>query len=508
MTKTIEQSEINALAWKACDTFRGVVDPAQYKDYILVFLFLKYLSDVVRDKKEELHKKYSGDKERTKRAMERERFVLPEGASYYDLYDAREADDIGDRIGKALDAIEEANKGKLDGVFRNIDFNSESNLGKTKDRNRRLKNLIDDFSNEKLDFRPSRIGSQDIIGNTYQYLISQFASDSGKKGGEFFTPSEVSELLARLMAPKSGMRLCDPTCGSGSLLIKVAEQVPDHNYSLYGQESNGGNWALCKMNMFIHANDNAQIEWGDTINNPLLVEGDKLMKFDVAVSNPPFSLDKWGAESAGHDRFNRFWRGTPPKSKGDYAFITHLIESLNEHGRAGVIVPHGVLFRGSSERLLRKAFIDENLLEAVIGLPAQLFFGTGIPAAILVFNKQRTTTDVLFVDASNQFADGKKQNRLREEDLQRVVDTYSAFRAAPKSIADDDRVLADKYAYRASLAEIQENDYNLNIPRYVDTFEEPEPVDIPAVQMQIVELEGKLAEVRKEMDGYLKELGY
>lgn len=508
MSNPIQQSEINALAWKACDTFRGVVDPAEYKNYILVFLFLKYLSDVVRDRREELHKKYGGDEERIARAMERERFVLPKGASYYDLYEARDADDIGDRIGKALDAIEEANKGKLDGVFRNINFNSEANLGKTKDRNRRLKNLIEDFANEKLDFRPSRIGSQDIIGNTYQYLIGQFASDSGKKGGEFFTPSEVSELLARLMAPQSGMRIYDPTCGSGSLLIKVAEQVPDHNYSLYGQESNGGNWALCKMNMFIHANDNAQIEWGDTLNNPLLVEGDKLMKFDVAVSNPPFSLDKWGKEAADHDRFNRFWRGTPPKSKGDYAFISHLIESLNEHGRAGVIVPHGVLFRGSSERLLRKAFIDENLLEAVIGLPAQLFFGTGIPAAILVFNKQRTTTDVLFIDASSHYQDGKKQNRLREEDLQRVVDTYTAFRKAPKTIADDQRVLAEKYAYRASMAEIQENDYNLNIPRYVDTFEEPEPVDIAAVQEKITTLEGKLAEVRTEMDGYLKELGF
>ena len=508
MSTPIQQSEINALAWKACDTFRGVVDPAEYKNYILVFLFLKYLSDVVRDQQEALHKKYAGDEQRIARAMERERFVLPKGASYYDLYEARDADDIGDRIGKALDAIEEANKGKLDGVFRNINFNSEANLGKTKDRNRRLKHLIEDFSDPRLDFRPSRIGSQDIIGNTYQYLIGQFASDSGKKGGEFFTPSEVSELLARLMAPESGMRIYDPTCGSGSLLIKVAEQVPDHNYSLYGQESNGGNWALCKMNMFIHANDNAQIEWGDTLNNPLLVEGDKLMKFDVAVSNPPFSLDKWGKEDAEHDRFNRFWRGTPPKSKGDYAFITHLIESLNEHGRAGVIVPHGVLFRGSSERLLRKAFIDENLLEAVIGLPAQLFFGTGIPAAILVFNKQRSTTDVLFIDASKQFQDGKKQNRLREEDIQEVVDTYTSFRKAPKTIADDQRVLAEKYAYRASLAEIQENDYNLNIPRYVDTFEEPEPVDITAVQHQITELEGKLAGVRTEMDGYLKELGF
>lgn len=508
MTKTIDQAEINALAWKACDTFRGVVDPAQYKDYILVMLFLKYLSDVARDRRDELHKQYGGDEQRIQRALARERFVLPAGSSYYDLYDARDKDDIGDRINKALDAIEEANKGKLDGVFRNIDFNSEANLGKTKDRNRRLKNLIEDFADERLDFRPSRIGNLDIIGNTYQYLIAQFASDAGKKGGEFFTPAEVSELLARLMAPQPGMRIYDPTCGSGSLLIKVAEKVPDHNYSLYGQESNGGNWALCKMNMLIHANDTARIEWGDTINNPLLVEGDKLMKFDIAVSNPPFSLDKWGQENAGHDRFNRFWRGTPPKSKGDYAFITHLIESLNEHGRAGVIVPHGVLFRGSSERLLRKAFIDENLLEAVIGLPAQLFFGTGIPAAILVFNKQRTTTDILFIDASAHYADGKKQNRLREEDLQRVVDTYTTFRAAPATVPDDQRVLAEKYAYRASLAVVQENDYNLNIPRYVDTFEEEAPVDIAAVQQQIVQLEGQLADVRQEMDGYLKELGF
>jgi type I restriction enzyme M protein len=508
MSKAIDQAEINALAWKACDTFRGVVDPSQYKDYILVFLFLKYLSDVVRDRREELHKQYAGDKMRIERALARERFVLPEGSSYYDLYDKRDKDDIGDRISKALDAIEEANKAKLDGVFRNIDFNSEANLGKTKDRNRRLKNLIEDFADERLDFRPSRIGNLDIIGNTYQYLIAQFASDSGKKGGEFFTPAEVSELLARLMAPQPGMRIYDPTCGSGSLLIKVAEKVPSHDYSLYGQESNGGNWALCRMNMLIHANDNACIEWGDTINNPLLVEGDKLMKFDVAVSNPPFSLDKWGQENAAHDRYNRFWRGTPPKSKGDYAFITHLLESLNEHGRAGVIVPHGVLFRGSSERLLRKAFIDENLLEAVIGLPAQLFFGTGIPAAILVFNKVRSTTDVLFIDASSHYQDGKKQNRLREEDLARVVDTYTAFRAAPATITDEQRVLAEKYAYRASLAEIQENDYNLNIPRYVDTFEEEAPVDIAAVQQQITGLEAQLAEVRKEMDGYLKDLGF
>lgn len=507
MNQKIDQSEINALAWKACDTFRGVVDPAQYKDYILVFLFIKYVSDVLRDRREELTRKYGGDAVRVERAMERERFILPKGASYHDLHAQRDADNIGELINIALDAIEEANKGKLDGVFRNIDFNSEPNLGKTKDRNRRLKHLIEDFSDERLDFRPSRIGNEDIIGNTYQFLIAQFASDSGKKGGEFFTPAEVSELLARLLDPRPGMRIYDPACGSGSLLIKVADRIPGHNYSLFGQESNGGNWALCKMNMMIHANDTARIEWGDTLNNPLLTDGDHLMKFDVVVSNPPFSLDKWGQENAAHDRYGRYWRGVPPKSKGDYAFLSHMVESLNEHGRAGVIVPHGVLFRGASERIIRKAFVDDNLLEAVIGLPAQLFFGTGIPAALLILNKQRTTTDILFIDASREYQDGKKQNRLREQDLGHVVDTYRAFRAAPAIVPDDQRLMADKYAYRAGVDEVKENDYNLNIPRYVDTFEEEAPVDIKAVQEKIRALEGELAGVRKEMDGYLKELG-
>jgi type I restriction enzyme M protein len=494
--KTISQDEINAVAWRACDTFRGTIDPAQYKDYILVMLFLKYLSDVWKDRKEEFEKEFKGDAERVKRRLARERFLMPDGCDYYALYARRNEANIGELINVALEQLEDANKAKLEGVFRNIDFNSEANLGQTKERNKRLKELLEDFATETIDLRPSRVGGQDIIGNTYQYLIGRFASDAGKKGGEFYTPGEVSELLARLLAPKKGSRICDPTCGSGSLLIQVGDQVRDNDFSLYGQEMNGSTWALCRMNMLVHNKDAARIEWGDTIGSPKLIERDALMKFDVVVANPPFSLDKWGAESAEADKFHRFHRGVPPKSKGDYAFISHMIESAKEEGgRVGVIAPHGVLFRGGGEGRIRKALIEENLLDAVIGLPEKLFFGTGIPAVILLFKKGRSTKDVLFIDSSREYVEGTNQNKLGEDHIRKVVATYRAFQSVPK------------YSYRATREEIAENDFNLNIPRYVDTFEAEKEVDLKAVQKEIETLEGQLSEVRKQMAGYLKELG-
>ncbi len=292
----INQDEINNIVWKACDTFRGVVDPSEYKNYILVFLFIKYISDVWKDKHEELKKEFGNDTERIKRRLERERFRLDETCTYDYLFQHRNDNQIGQLINQALEKIEEDNKAKLEGVFRNIDFNSDMQLGETKERNARLKNLIEDFSDPRLDLRPSKVGKSDIIGNVYEYLIARFAAGAGKKGGEFYTPSQVSVLLSKLVEPKEGDRICDPACGSGSLLIKAANEVGSDNYSLYGQESNGSTWALCKMNMFLHSKDNAQIEWGDTLNNPKLIEGDTTMKFDVVVANPPFSLDKWGAE--------------------------------------------------------------------------------------------------------------------------------------------------------------------------------------------------------------------
>ena len=490
------QEEINRTLWNACDTFRGVIDPSQYKEYILVFLFLKYLSDVWKDKYEAYKKEYGDDEELIRRRMKRERFVLPDNCTFDYLVEQQNADDIGDRINKVLEKIEEANFEKLEGVFRNVDFNSESNLGKTKDRNRRLKNLINDFNKKELNFRPSVIGTEDIIGNGYMYLIERFASDAGKKGGEFYTPNEVSRLLAKLLNPKPGDRICDPAIGSGSLAITVAEEVGDKNFKIYGQESNGSTWALAKMNMFLHGMDAADIRWCDTLNNPDLVENDELMMFDIVVANPPFSLDKWGKEDADSDKYKRYHRGIPPKSRADYAFIQHMIETAkDEKGKVGVIVPHGVLFRSGAEGRIREALIKENLLEAVIGLPENLFFGTGIPAAILVFNKNKKRDEVLFIDASKGFEKGTRQNKLRNEDIEKILSTFEQFETV------------DKYAYVATPDELQENDYNLNIPRYVDTFEPEAEVDIAEVQEDIEKLEGELTEVRKKMSEYLKELG-
>ena len=494
LTNRLDQGTINNVVWNACDTFRGTIDGSQYKDYILTMLFLKYVTDVNKEKREAYEIKYKGDTVRIDRALSLERFKLPTDSTFDHLYENRNAPNLGELINLALEQLEEANRQKLEKVFRNIDYNSESNLGQPKDRNRRLKNLLLDFA--ALDLRPSNLEGNDVIGNSYEYLIGKFAADAGKKAGEFYTASEVSMLLAKLVQPKEGDRISDPTCGSGSLLLKVAKVLDSKNVSLNGQEVNGSTWALARMNMFLHEMDNARIEWGDTLNSPKLVEDDRLMKFDIVVANPPFSLAKWGAENAAADKHNRFHRGVPPASKGDYAFICHMIETLNEHGKAGVVLPHGVLFRGSSEGKVRKQLLQENLLKAVIGLPANLFFGTGIPATILVFDKNKgDNTEVLFIDASRDFDNGKNQNKLRDEDIAKIYTTYTSWETK------------DKYSYVATMEEIEENDYNLNIPRYVDTFEEEELINIPTTQKEIARIKEELVTVEAKMDEYLKELG-
>jgi len=503
------QHDINRIVWKACDTFRGVIDPNQYKDYILTMLFLKYVSDVYKSKYGEYLTRYDGDKDRAERAMKRERFDVPKESTFDYLFEHRNENNIGELINIALANLEEANREKMSsedgsGIFRNIDFNS-SNLGDAKDKNTRLKHLLMDFSDEKLNFDPSHLESNDVIGDAYMFLVSTFASDAGKKAGDFFTPAEVSSLLAKLTKSNPGARICDPSCGSGSLLSKAGQEVGNDNFSLYGQELNGSTWALAMMNMFLHGFDNATIRWGDTLRSPKLLEGDKLMKFDTVVANPPFSLDKWGADEAEHDQFNRYWRGVPPKSKGDWAFISHMLEVAYEgKGKVGVVVPHGVLFRGAGEGKIRRKTIEENLLEAVIGLPANLFFGTGIPAAIVIFNKGKKTDRVLFIDASKEFAAGKNQNKLRPEDIAHIVNTYRKFTKDELNVG----VVEDKYAYLATSDEIEENDFNLNIPRYVDTFEEEEEIDVQAVQEEIDLLEKELVQVQSKMKEYLEELGY
>ncbi|MCL6695013.1 type I restriction-modification system subunit M [Acinetobacter baumannii] len=505
MVTQINQDTVNKALWSACDVFRGTVSADTYKDYILTMLFLKYISDVWQDHYDNYKNEYGDEPELIDEMMKNERFVLPRESNFYTLHERRFEPGNGERIDMALHALEEANGTKLKdvgkSVFQDISFNTDK-LGEEKQKNTILKDLLEVFFVPELNLKPSRVGSLDVIGNGYEFLIKNFAASGGQKAGEFYTPPEVSDLIAELLDPQKGDSICDPACGSGSLLMKCGRKVvSNHNskeYALYGQEAIGSTWSLAKMNMFLHGEDNHKIEWGDTIRNPKLLDknGD-LMLFDIVTANPPFSLDKWGYEQAENDKFDRFRRGLPPKTKGDYAFISHMIETLKPvTGRMGVVVPHGVLFRGSSEGKIREKLINENLLDAVIGLPEKLFYGTGIPAAILIFKKQKSDDSVLFIDASREFKSGKNQNILNEDNIAKIIATYRA------------RESVDKYAYLATLQEVKDNDYNLNIPRYVDTFEEEAEIDLVAVRAEREQLKTQLAELEVQMAKYLEELGY
>ena len=507
------RNDIERVLWKACDSFRGKIDSSRYKDYILSMLFVKYLSDVSKEKRAKYMEQYNGDERRVERAMSREQFTLDSESTFDYLYENRNSNDIGQKINIALSHIENSNSAKLTNVFRAIDFNSQVDFGDVKAKNATLRNLLEDFHD--LDLWPGQLGSADIIGDAYEYMIANFASDAGKKGGEFFTPSQVSELIASLVKPQENDRIYDPTCGSGGLLLKAYRKVPSGKVAVYGQELTAQPWALCTMNMFLHGVDDARIWQGDTLSNPQNVENDQLMKFQVVVANPPFSLDKWdsgflsnaGLDAKGKkqekmtaamDSWKRFDWGVPPSSKGDYAFVLHMLSSLDaENGRMAVVLPHGVLFRGASEGKIRRQLVEMNLLDAVIGLPANLFYGTGIPACILVFKKNSPRRDVLFIDASGEgnYEKGKNHNVLRNSDIARIVSTYEA------------RETVDKYSYVASYDEIKDNDFNLNIPRYVDTFEEEELVDIDEVKQNIANIEAELAQVQAQMAKYLEELG-
>lgn len=502
MAGKLSQNELNDTVWQACDTFRGAVDATRYKDLILAVLFWKYLSDTSQARRDELIRQYGPQDPRVERQIKRARFVLPEGTDFWTIHARRQVDNLGEEINKALDAIERENDPKLKDLFRPIDFNSESLLGATRERNRLLRLLLEDFAKPQLKLTPDRV-SEDAIGEAYIYLISRFASDAGKKAGEFYTPRKVSELVARLAKPGPGMRICDPACGSGSLLIRVGEAAASPDHQLFGQEVNGSTHALAKMNMFLHGEDNARIEWCNTLTGPALVESDRLMQFDRVVSNPPFSLDKWGADEALTDPWRRFTPDVPPKGRGDYAFILHMLAIAKRgEGRVVCIAPHGVLFRSGAEGRIRESIVRKNLLDAVIGLPPQLFPSTGIPVCLLVFDRSRELggtradcRDVVFVDASREFTPGKRQNGLEERHVAKIL------------AAVDAREPIDRYAYPAQLAEIEANGFNLNIPRYVDTFE-PEPeIDLAEVQREIDRLEAELVETRARMKRYLEELG-
>jgi type I restriction enzyme M protein len=501
MEAKANQNQMNAAVWTTCSIFKKGIESSKYKDYVLVVLFLKYISDIWKDHYETYCRQYNDDQERIRRKLSRERFVLPEGTSFYDLYAKRDASNLGSLMNKALDVIEVQNKAKLDGLFRNIDFNSEVNLGKAQDRNQRLRFLLENFAKPELDMRPSKV-SEKVVGNTYTYLIEKLASESGRKAYEFYTPKAVSNLLVRITKPKEGDKICDPACGSGCLLIEAAKEVGSRNYALFGMEINEHIWMLAKLNMFLHSCDSARIEWCNTLTNPGLVEQSSLMKFNVIIATPPFSLENWGIENAATDKYNRFWRGMPPKSKSDYAFISHMIETaLVKEGRVAIVVPHGVLFRSGAEGRIRQKLIGENLLDAVIGLPERLFLTTGIPVAILVFDRSRENDgsnqdrkNVLFIDASQEYEVGKHQNILSEIQIEKIVKVF------------DNREVIPRFSHLASFEQIKENEFNLNIARYVNTFEEKETVNINTLQNEIEILESELGQVRTKMSAIFQEI--
>ncbi|MFH1900576.1 MAG: type I restriction-modification system subunit M [Patescibacteria group bacterium] len=495
----ITQEQLNKTLWQAADSSRTTLDGGVYKNYVLVMLFYKYLSDLSKKQEENFQKRFGGAS-RVQDKLRTGRFYLPPDTSFDYIYKINEQDNIGEELNKVLAQIEEHNKQKLEGILTSLDFNSENTLGKLDQRNKMIRHLIHDFY--KIDLSEM---DDDIIGNSYMYLISQFGEQAGKKAGEFFTVKVVAKLLAKLAEPKDGDRICDVACGSGSLLLlagKEVEKQGSKNYALYGQESTGSTYQLARMNMFLHGKDSARLEWGDTLNNPLLVENDKLMKFDTQVCNPPFSLKKWGAENAESDKYNRFWRGIPPKDKGDFAFISHMVEVAKpKTGRVAVIVPHGVLFRGGAEGKIRQKMLEENIIDSVIGLPAGLFQTTGIPVAILIIDRSRekgganeNKKNILFIEGSKEFVPGKAQNSMSEENIAKIFNTYK------------ERKAIDKFSRVVKFNEIKENDFNLNITRYVDTFEEEEEIDISANLKELEKIDPELDKLEKEMKKYLKDL--
>ncbi|WP_138432396.1 type I restriction-modification system subunit M [Winogradskyella algicola] len=454
----IKKSELYSSLWASCDELRGGMDASQYKDYVLTMLFVKYVSD-----------KYAG----TTNVMSL--IEVPEGASFDDMVALKGQPDIGDRINKEILRPLFAANG-LEGAMELADFNDDDKLGTDKEKVDRLSKLIAIFENPALNFKNNRAEDDDILGDAYEFLMRHFATESGKSKGQFYTPAEVSRILAKVIgvekADKPSYTAYDPTCGSGSLLLKVADEAP-HGLTLYGQEKDIATKGLAIMNMWLHGYPEASIAGGNTIAKPEYKEDDgQLKRFDFAVANPPFSVKNWTSGiSPLDDKYNRFkGYGVPPEKNGDYAFLLHILASLKSSGKGAVILPHGVLFRGNAEAEIRENIIKRKWIKGIIGLPANLFYGTGIPACIIVVDKENAedSKGIFMIDASKGFIKDGNKNRLREQDLHKIVDIFKFQKPL------------DKYSRLVPYDEIEKNEYNLNIPRYIDTQEEEDKQDLNA----------------------------
>jgi type I restriction enzyme M protein len=613
--RIVTREELNRMLWGAADILRGTVDAGDFKNHILALMFLKRLSDVFKERRQEIIDQWMQDGKTRQQAEKIAEdpdeytsgsYYIPEGARWDDLMKVGE--NRAEAVDKALHAIEEHNSQYLEGVLAGVRFNDERRFGDPVTMDGVMQRLLTHFGNIPLGNR--NLAEPDVLGNAYEYLIERFAEGSGKKGGEFYTPRMVVKLIVQLLKPKEGMRVQDPTCGSGGMLIECGNYVIDHggdyrNITLTGQEKNYGTWSICKLNMMLHNFPDTDIRAGDTILRPRFETAGVLDVFDRVIANPPFSLKEWHGvspkegkgdnakidskevqEKFKSDPYHRFTRGIPPTTKGDTAFLQHMVNVCNERGMVGVVMPHGVLFRGGSEAAIRQALLEEDLFEAVVGLPEKLFFGTGIPASILILNKNKPKHrkgKVLFIDASpaGLYHEGKNKNYLRLEDILRVTAVFNGWNEAglhegaihtaidelatqwneavcmhedrqlkaavgqPQEViariqdeAGKDRVEIheamrhvhfwldgkganeeelpptlrtplEKFAAIAPLEQIaEENDYNLNISRYVDSTEPPPQLDVKAEIRKLRDLETKRNEAEQRMNKLLEEVGY
>ena len=497
MAEKLTLEKLKAHIWKAADILRGSLDPQEYRQPVMTVLFLKRLNDTFEENVERLVKE--GQTRKKAEQKFRHKFYVPETARWSVLADA--SSNIGETMDNVCKEIEEAVP-KLRDVLTYLKYND-----KKKYPDNKLRLLIARFN--ELSLRNENLEKEDIFGDAYEYLLEQFADETKKKGGEFFTPREIVKLLVNLSKPKEGMKISDPTCGSGGMLIVSRRYVQKdggdvNNLTLEGQEANYGNVSMCKMNMVLHEVEDFHIEHGDTLEKPKLLENGALKKYDRVFANYPFS-DDWDNSNASNDPYNRFGYGiAPAKDKADYAFILHILSSLNETGQACIVCSQGVLFRSGEEGKIRTNLIKgiENLagdiIEAVIALPSNLFWGTPIPACVLVLNKKKPAKrkdKILFIYGAKDFEDGKNRDKLREEDIKKIVSAFEKYEDV------------DKYCHVADLSELEENEYNLNVPRYVDIYEPEEPIDIQEAYDEVKELESEQEELESKVKADLKELG-